>query len=363
MYCCFVCRTWERAVDVPGNATAATVPNLIEGEEYEFRVIAVNKGGHSEPSEASLPVIAKPRFLAPTFNKALLEDITVKVGQKISYTIPVEASPRPTVKWTINGKEIKSSDRMDMQMFNNKITLDIPYALRSDTGKYTLTVTNDLGSCSASANVTVLDKPSPPQPPLEVSHVTKESAKLAWKPPLDDGGSPILHYIVEKMDVSRGTWSDAGMATIHSHDIQRLIHKKEYYFRVKAVNAVGESEPLETTRGVIAKNEFDEPDAPGRPAVTDWDKDHVDLEWAPPKNDGGSPVTGYIIQKKEKGSPYWINAVQVPARKTTATVPDLTEGQEYEFRVIATNAAGQSEPSDPSDLVTAKARFRKFYKK
>ncbi|KAF2885739.1 hypothetical protein ILUMI_20443 [Ignelater luminosus] len=348
---------WEKAAEVPGNTTKGTVPNLTEGEEYEFRVIAVNKGGQSEPSEASLPVIAKPRFLAPTFDKTLLQDLVVKAGHRISWNIPVEASPKPIAKWTVNGKEILPSDRVDMQVFSNRVTFDIPFSVRSDAGRYTLTLTNDHGSITASANVTVLDRPAPPQPPLDVSNVTKESARLAWKPPLDDGGSPILHYVVEKMDVSRGTWSDAGMATTCSHEIQRLIHKKEYYFRVKAVNAIGESEPLETTKGTVAKNEFDEPDAPGKPAVTDWDKDHVDLEWTPPKNDGGSPITGYIIQKKEKGSPYWINAASVPAKKTTATVPDLTEGQEYEFRIIATNNAGQSEPSEPSDLVTAKARF------
>lgn len=247
---------WEKAVDVPGNTTKATVPDLTEGEEYEFRVIAVNKGGQSEPSEASLPVIAKPRFLAPTFNKALLEDMVVKVGQRISYNIPIEAAPKPTAKWTVNGKEILPTDRIDMGVYNNKVSFEIPFAARSDTGRYTLTLTNDLGSCSASANITVLDKPSPPQPPLEVSNVTKESARITWKQPLDDGGSPILHYIIEKMDVSRGTWSDAGMSTMHSHEITRLIHKKEYYFRVKAVNAVGESEPLETPRSIIAKNEF-----------------------------------------------------------------------------------------------------------
>lgn len=41
--------------------TEATVPNLTPNEEYEFRVIAVNKGGSSDPSDPSKSVIAKPR--------------------------------------------------------------------------------------------------------------------------------------------------------------------------------------------------------------------------------------------------------------------------------------------------------------
>lgn len=100
------------------------------------------------------------------------------------------------------------------------------------------------------------DRPSPPEGPLLVTNITKEGARLTWKVPLDDGGSPILHYIVEKMDVSRGTWSDAGMSSGLSHDVVRLVHRKEYLFRVRAVNSIGESDPLETERSIIAKNEF-----------------------------------------------------------------------------------------------------------
>lgn len=111
---------------------------------------------------------------------------------------------------------------------------------------------------SASARVTVLDRPAPPEKPLDVTNVTKEGCHLTWGHPLDDGGSPILHYVIEKMDLSRGTWSDAGMSMVLSHEVSRLIHRKEYLFRVKAVNNIGESDPLETTRSIIAKNEFGE---------------------------------------------------------------------------------------------------------
>ena len=68
---------------------------------------------------------------------------------------------------------------------------------------------------------------------------------------------------------------------------------------------------------------------------------------------------GYIVQKKEKGSPYWQTACK-PGNTLTCTVPNLTEGQEYEFRVIAFNKIGNSEPSDISDSVVCRPRHCKY---
>ena len=49
-------------------------------------------------------------------------------------------------------------------------------------------------------------KPGKPEGPLKVSGVTADSCKLTWEPPKDCGGSPVTHYVVEKMDVADGVW-------------------------------------------------------------------------------------------------------------------------------------------------------------
>jgi len=64
----FYFRPWEKCAEVPGTQTKGTAPNLTEGEEYEFRVIAVNKGGPGEPSDPSKNITAKARY-----RKSLLE--------------------------------------------------------------------------------------------------------------------------------------------------------------------------------------------------------------------------------------------------------------------------------------------------
>ena len=53
----------------------------------------------------------------------------------------------------------------------------------------------------------------------------------------------------------------------------------------------------------------------------------------------------------------WEKAAEVAGDKTRGTVPDLTEGEQYQFRVIAVNQAGPSDASEPSDTVTCKPRF------
>lgn len=54
---------WVPAVNYVNPAfTHAAVPRLIEGTQYEFRVMAENLQGLSEPIATSKPVVAKSQF-------------------------------------------------------------------------------------------------------------------------------------------------------------------------------------------------------------------------------------------------------------------------------------------------------------
>lgn len=87
----------------------------------------------------------------------------------------------------------------------------------------------------------------------------------------------------------------------------------------------------------------------------------MDLQWTAPLSDGGSPITSYIIEKKDKYSSKWQKACELIGDACEGRVPDLIEGMEYTFRVRAVNKGGAGEASIPSDVIVAKVRFCKFY--
>lgn len=82
------------------------------------------------------------------------------------------------------------------------------------------------------------------------------------------------------------------------------------------------------------------------------------MKWSPPKEDGGSEITDYIIERKDRFSPRWSKVDEVPGDQTELTVSRLKEGDEYQFRVTPKNKAGPGKASDDVTF-TAKSPYSK----
>ncbi len=186
---------------------------------------------------------------------------------------------------------------------------------------------------------------------------------LHWETPEDDGGTPLTGYVVEVMDLElRGRWSEAGRVPADTLTFKTTDLKEghKYKFRIRAANKIGTSEPAEVKDTVLAKDPWDPPGPPRNLEVVDWDKDRVDLNWEKPLTDGGAPITGYVIECKERFSTDWVKCHLTEGDDTKATVTSgITEGKTYEFRARAVNRAGPGAPSEPTKPVTCKSRFVK----
>jgi hypothetical protein len=75
----FFSPNWEKCAEVKGDVTTGKVPDLIEGNQYEFRVRAVNKAGPGEPSDATKPHVARPKNCKSPFIFLLQEIVCLKL--------------------------------------------------------------------------------------------------------------------------------------------------------------------------------------------------------------------------------------------------------------------------------------------
>ena len=103
----------------------------------------------------------------------------------------------------------------------------------------------------------------------------------------------------------------------------------------------------------------DKPGPPDVPSISDVTKTGCMVAWQPPKEDGGSPVTGYHVERCLAKSDRWLKINKGSVAELKFTVSDLVEGNEYQFRISAENKIGVGPPSSPCPPFVAKDAFSK----
>uniref|UniRef100_A0A3B5A763 Titin n=1 Tax=Stegastes partitus TaxID=144197 RepID=A0A3B5A763_9TELE len=177
--------------------TEYVATGLVQDNQYEFRVIARNAAGvFSLPSFSTGAITARDEIEPPhlSIDPEYTQSVVVNAGDNFKIDADVHGKPLPTIHWMKGDLELGNTIHREIKNTPTKAFISVKEAKLSDGGEYTLLLKNPGGEKAVQVNVVVLDKPGEPQGPLVVTGITKDRCCLAWKPPLQDGGSKISHY-------------------------------------------------------------------------------------------------------------------------------------------------------------------------
>lgn len=107
----------------------------------------------------------------------------------------------------------------------------------------------------------LLEKPSPPRAPIDVSGMNSTSFTLSWEPSENDGGTKIIEYLLEICEIEiSSTYTSIGHTegNVTYMLIKNVEKDKAYKFRIYARNAVGTSEALETDDKIVVGRRLSE---------------------------------------------------------------------------------------------------------
>uniref|UniRef100_A0AAZ1WYT9 Titin n=1 Tax=Oreochromis aureus TaxID=47969 RepID=A0AAZ1WYT9_OREAU len=341
---------WTMCSEV--KALEATIDGLTTGEEYSFRVTAVNDKGRSDAKPLATPVVVRDITMEPIIN-LLFTTYSVKAGDDLKIDVPFRGRPQPEVCWKKDGHMLKQTTRVNVLNSKTSSKIVIKDATKEDVGKYVITLTNSVGTKSAEISVIILDKPGPPSN-IKVDEVSADFISLSWDPPTYDGGCQINNYVVEKRDTTTTTWQIVSATVARtSIKVSRLTQGTEYQFRIAAENRYGKSPAIDSAP-VVAQYPFEPPGPPTKLHVVHATKTGMLVVWGKPASDGGSPVIGYHIESKDQSSILWTKVNRGLVTENQFKMTGMEEGLLYQFRVYAENIAGIGPCTRASDPVAAR---------
>ncbi|XP_006867356.1 PREDICTED: myomesin-1 [Chrysochloris asiatica] len=295
---------WEPCNNNPVKGSRFTCHGLVTGQNYIFRVRAVNAAGLSDYSQDSEAI-----------------EVKAAIGGGVSQDVCPELSDTPGGLTDFRGGMHEAS-----QPTSKKDAL-----LGSKLNKPTLPgSSHKLGKTEVSkVSETVQDEPIPPpaapkgksksgplkkkkdvatpSPPYDITSLEsfRDSMVLGWKQPDKTGGTDITGYYVNFREVIGGVpgkWREANIKAVsdQAYKISNLKENMVYQFQVAAMNIAGlgefsaASESFKCEEWTIAV-----PGPPHNLKYSEVRKTSLVLQWKPPVHSGRTPVTGYFVDLKE----------------------------------------------------------------
>jgi subtilisin len=191
----------------------------------------------------------------------------------------------------------------------------------------------------ASAPATV-----PGQPSLTSATAGNGQVALQWSAPSSDGGSGITNYKIYRGTSSGGETLFTTLGNVTSYTNTGLTNGQTYYYKVSAVNGVGESTLSNERSATPQATGLTVPGAPQNLTASASGRG-INVSWSAPSSDGGSAITGYNLYRGTTSGAYGPTPY---ATVTGTSVKDfgVTSGQTFFYVVKAVNAQGEGPASN-----------------
>ncbi|XP_076742100.1 neuronal cell adhesion molecule isoform X11 [Maylandia zebra] len=262
----------------------------------------------------------------------------VQRGRSVVFECTVKHDPSliPTMTWLKDDGELPDDERLIV----DSDSLTITDVTEDDAGVYTCIMNTTLDHDSATAKLTVVERPDPPTD-LELTDQKKRSVQLTWTPG-DEHNSPVQKFLIQYEDSlhHRGHWHNLtevpGTKTTAHLKLSPHVH---YTFRVLALNAVGFSNPSRPSR--MYKTEPAAPDE-NPTGVQGFGTEHNNLviSWKPLTNlQSNGPGLHYRVMWRQKNVESEWNTVTV-SNNSKFVVSGTPTFVPYEIKVQAVNDHG-----------------------
>jgi hypothetical protein len=337
--------TWVALTDGVSLDTTYLVTQLTNGTSYAFRVAATNAVGIGPFSSSTGNIIPRTVPGAPT-------GLTATPGNRevaLSWTAPASNGGATITDYLIQASAGGGAYSTISKAASATTSYTATGLTNGTAYVYRVSAVNSEGAGAHVQSASTTPQTVPLAPTNVLTTPNNAYVTVRWTAPSDSGGSVITDYIVQFSADAGSSWTTFadGTSTNLQTNVTGLNNGTAYIFRIAAVSAVGTGNYSTPSASATP---IGPPGTPTAPIVSGGNT-QMFAEWTAPAADGGSAITGYVIQYRRTSTANYTTYGTV-GNVAAYTISGLTNGSIYVFRVAAVNAVGTGSYSVDSASVT-----------
>ncbi|XP_073778781.1 neural cell adhesion molecule 1b isoform X14 [Danio rerio] len=289
----------------------------------------------------------QPVSLEVRYAPKILGSVAVYTWEGNPANISCEVLAHPSdvsITWLRDGFQLPNANTSNIKIHNTPSAsyLEVNPESQSDFGNYNCTTSNEIGTESREFIMIPADVPSAPS--IGEVQPYSSTAQVLFEEPESTGGVPVLKYRAEWRAVGRGKWVQRVYEVkdgLSSVTVTGLKPETDYEVKMSAINGKGEGD---SSPSMVFKTEHvREPSPPILEGTLQPKGNSLKVKWIK-QDDGGSPITHYLVRYKAREDSEWKPEIRLPSGSEYVMLIGLDWDTEYDVFVVAENQQGKSKP-------------------